>query len=342
VTLLGLRELVSDLGGDLEAYAREVGIDLTVTRAPDLFLSSRKVHELVNVAAERLKRKDLGLLWGARSDPARLGPLHVALVNAASGREALELIVRFLHINFPTGSVTLRPMAGGQREFIGVRSALPRPPSLIQFYERRVGSLHVLLKTVCGPAYRPDEVWFTHERQSSFAAYQNVFGIRPSFAMPENGIVVSRRVLDAARPATNSQVREMAVSFLKTHAPPADTSMTSEARYMVGILMRSSNCTSSQSARALGMHPRTLQRRLQKENASFEAIKDEVRRNMASEMLADPSMPLTSIAHHLHYANLSAFSRRCRTWFGKPPTLVRRGLLRRSKALHRPQIRRDL
>ena len=108
VTLLGLRELVAELGGDIDLYAREVGLDLASISRPEQFVSSRKVHDLANLASLRLKPKDLGLLWGARSDPTRLGALYVALLNAETGREAFEIIVRYLHINFPTGSVTLK------------------------------------------------------------------------------------------------------------------------------------------------------------------------------------------------------------------------------------------
>jgi len=327
--LLGLEELVSELGGDLSALAAEIGLDLAHARNPEAFLPTRQVHELVNLAAERLKRKDLGLLWGARSDPARLGPLHVALVNAQTGRQAFELIARFLHVNFPMGAVILEPRRGTRQDFLGVRSFLRRPPPLIQFYERRVGSLHVLLKLVCGPGYRPDEVWFAHDRQSSLSSYQRVFGIRPSFNMPENGILIARSVLDATRPAANAQVREMAVSYLRSHAAPANDSVAAETRHMVGILMRSSNCTASQAARSMGMHTRTLQRHLESEDTSFEAIRDDVRRSMAESLLADPSISLTDIALNLHYANLSTFTRSCRRWFGKPPTVVRRSLLRK-------------
>ena len=220
LTLMGLDELVSELGGDLGKYADQIGFDLTSITYPERFVPARKVHELTNFAAGQLKRRDLGLLWGARSNPARLGPLHVALTSAQSGRQALSLIARFLHVNFPTGAVILKSLRGG-RELIAVRSLLRHPPPLTQFYERRVGSLHAILKLVCGRDYQPEEVWFTHEQNAALSAYLRVFGVRPSFGMPDNGLVIARSVLDAVRPAANDQVREMAVSYLRSQAPPA-------------------------------------------------------------------------------------------------------------------------
>jgi AraC-like DNA-binding protein len=324
--------LVSEFGGNLDEMADEIGLELPGPRATDHFLPVRKVHELTNLAAERLRRKDLGLQWGARSDPKRLGPLYVAVSNAETGRQAIELIVRFLHISFPTGNVFLRPRPGRRQDLLGLRSLLRKPPPLIQFYERRIASLHVVLKLVCGENYRPDEVWFTHDQQSPMAVYRRIFGIQPSFGMPENGIVISRRILDELRPGSNEQVREMAVSYLRSHGPPASHSIVAETSHMIGVLMRSSNCTVSQTARALGMHARTLQRRLETEGASFETIKDEVRQEMARSFLADRHVPLGDAAFALHYASLSAFTRSCRRWFGGPPGQIRRRLLTSSGA----------
>jgi AraC-like DNA-binding protein len=257
--------------------------------------------------------------------------LHVALMNAETGRQAIELIARFLHINFPAGSVYLKPLPGRRQDLMGLRSLLRDPPPLIQFYERRIASLHVILKLVCGDRYGPDRVWFTHERQAAMAVYRRIFGVDPEFGMPENGIVISRRVLDELRPAANERVREMAVAYLKSQSAPAVRPVSAETSRMVEILMRSSNCSAAQTAGALGMHPRTLQRRLAAEGASFESLKDDVRRQLAKALLKDPNVPLTDAAFTLHYANPSAFTRSCRRWFGAPPSTVRRRLQKSSK-----------
>ena len=125
----------------------------------------------------------------------------------------------------------------------------------------------------------------------------------------------------------------MALAFLKSqHAPPG-RSASAEARRMIAILLRTENCTASQTAAALGVHPRTLQRRLKAEGARFERIKDEVRRDMAEQMLRDKTLAITEIAFALHYGNASAFTRSCRRWFGAPPVLARRTLSRNGKTL---------
>lgn len=325
VTLLGLQDLVAELGGDLRLIAAGIGLDLSELQRPEQLLPIRQVHDLVNLAAETLKRKDLGLLWGARSDPSRLGPLFVAVMNAQTARQAVGFLARFLHTSFPMGAIELKPL-GRHREIIAVRSLLNNPPPMVQFHERRLGSLHVILRLVCGEAYQPKEVWFSHKQNAASGAYTRVFGVRPMFEMPENGIVVSKSLLDAVRPSANDQVREMALAYLRATRGPHRRSIKAEVAHMVGVLMHSGNPTIAQTARALKMHPRTLQRKMSAEGVTFESTKDEVRRAIAETMLAEPHTPLIQIALSLHYSNMSAFTRSCRRWFGAPPSHVRRSL----------------
>lgn len=327
LTLLGLRELVLEFGGKPNALTRKAGLDARVFDQPERLISARKAHNIVNLAADEVGRRDLGLIWGARSDPSRLGPLHVALANAETGREALQLVASFLHLNFPLGAVRLSKRPGRRQYLITLRSYLADPPPMVQFYERRVGSLHVLLKLVCGQRYRPDEVWFRHDQLSPDAAYRRVFGMLPRFGMAEDGLVIAESTLDAVRPNANQQVREMAVAYLQQQSPRPIRSRTEETRRVVEALIRSSGCTVGETARAMGIHARTLQRELRLEGFTFENIRDDVRRSMARQLLADPLQSITEVGLQLHYATPSAFTRSCRRWFRASPSAMRKALI---------------
>jgi AraC-like DNA-binding protein len=72
------------------------------------------------------------------------------------------------------------------------------------------------------------------------------------------------------------------------------------------------------------MHPRTLQRRLSEERATFEAILDDVRRQLARHYLTTTDMPLSQVAGLLGLSEQSALTRCCRRWWGRTPTAVRK------------------
>jgi AraC-like DNA-binding protein len=82
-------------------------------------------------------------------------------------------------------------------------------------------------------------------------------------------------------------------------------------------------CTTRRVAAALGLHPRTLQRRLREEGASFEAIKDGVRRELALSYLQRPDMTLTRVTEILGYSESSVLSRSCQRWFSASPRKLR-------------------
>jgi AraC-like DNA-binding protein len=329
--LSGFVDLVGALGGDPWPMFAEVGVDPGLLNSPDRFMSAHNVYRLLNVAARTLKRRDLGLLMGVRTDLLMMGPLFIAQSHARTGREALDLAGRFLHTQTQTVEVAMVAMPDPALEFRRIRNLLKNQDELDLLRERQMVVVHRLVGEICGPDYRPRGIWFAHQRGAPLDAYVKAFGIEPEFDCAETGIVLERRMLDRVRPNRNPQLAEMAVQYLKSMSA-RDAGFADEVTSIIRILMRSSDCTSTDTARALGMHERTLQRRLSTEGLSFEQLKDSVRREAAARLLADHGVSVTQVAHILQYANSSAFTRASRRWFGDSPSAVRARLLAGERA----------
>jgi AraC-like DNA-binding protein len=82
-------------------------------------------------------------------------------------------------------------------------------------------------------------------------------------------------------------------------------------------------------AKLLSMHRRTLNRRLQMLDTSFQEILDDVRFQMARELLASETS-LDDIAASLGYAAVTPFMRTFRRWAGTTPGQWRSQLTRHS------------
>jgi len=67
----------------------------------------------------------------------------------------------------------------------------------------------------------------------------------------------------------------------------------------------------------------TLIRRLKRENSSYKAIVEALRKQRALELLGDESRSIESIAHQLGYSDVSNFSRSFKRWFGCAPGAYR-------------------
>jgi AraC-like DNA-binding protein len=79
-------------------------------------------------------------------------------------------------------------------------------------------------------------------------------------------------------------------------------------------------------AAELHMTPATVRRRLHEEGASYQGIKDQLRRDLAIDYLCHSTRSVMDIALELGFSERSAFHRAFRKWTGAAPGEFRRGL----------------
>lgn len=83
--------------------------------------------------------------------------------------------------------------------------------------------------------------------------------------------------------------------------------------------------TLAQTAAHLNMTPRTLMRRLEREGASFQGIKDGVRRDIAIRDLRHGGKSIEALSHDLGFASAANFHRAFRRWTDMTPGTYRKG-----------------
>ncbi|MCJ8145940.1 AraC family transcriptional regulator [Acinetobacter sp. A3.8] len=82
--------------------------------------------------------------------------------------------------------------------------------------------------------------------------------------------------------------------------------------------------TLAEVAEILQLAPYTLQRRLQDEGQSFLAIKNQVKRDMAIELLVNSTLSIEDISLQLGFAETSPFTRSFKLWTGVAPSAYRK------------------
>ena len=82
-------------------------------------------------------------------------------------------------------------------------------------------------------------------------------------------------------------------------------------------------CSAATVARLFSMHRRTLHRHLRMEGLAFRQVANEIRFEIACELLENTDMALSQIAAVLRYSELSAFTRAFRRWSGQTPSAWR-------------------
>ena len=100
-------------------------------------------------------------------------------------------------------------------------------------------------------------------------------------------------------------------------------SLDQEVSEAIALQLPEGGASLAITARALALHPRTLQRRLEAAGTPFAALLDAARRQQAARHLANPRLSLTQVAELTGYASLSAFTRWYRASHGEAPSRAR-------------------
>ncbi len=291
------------------------------------YVSARLALDLVEECATLCNAPDFGLRAGDVHDISVLGPVALAAVHAPSARRAFEIVRRNLHLINAIWRVDFGPTNDGQGTFLSLRLLIRRRPPAVQSTERVMMFTHNALALVSAAAHAPREVWFRHDPISPLARYREAFGVTPRFNMPQNGFDLSDAQLDAVDPTRNEGLSRIAESFLEREFPVPTDNLVEQVRVICERALVAGDCSQRAVASMLGLHERTLQRRLQSDGASFEQIKDSARRELAERYLVQRDISFSSISDLLGYAEPTAFTRSCRRWFGAAPSVVRARML---------------
>jgi AraC-like DNA-binding protein len=84
------------------------------------------------------------------------------------------------------------------------------------------------------------------------------------------------------------------------------------------------SCNLEDAARALNLTPRTLIRRLDAENTSFQEIKDGLRRDIAIRDLSLGAKSIEAVSQDVGFASAANFHRAFKRWTGTTPGSYRR------------------
>lgn len=317
-------EVVSAVGGNPATLLAKANIEPAVLDNRHALIPYRTLVQLLERCAEELACPDFGLRLAAAQDGLKvLGPLEFAMRNSRTLREAFSYCGEHLQVYSTASQMRSQPGPRPGEQFFRYEILLQKMPEHLQATERALLlAQHVALHVTAG-RIGAREVWFSHEPLSSISIYHQYFRIPVRFGQPMDGLLFSDEDLDAVIPDADPQLYELASDFIENRFPARESVLSARMRGIVERLVLDGGCTYEGVASMLGMHPRTLQRRLKAEGASFEAIKDSVRRDIAQRYLRQSGIPLIQIARLLGYADTSALSRSCFRWFGASPRQLR-------------------
>ncbi len=321
----GFRAVVGQFGGDAEALAAQYRVPLEALDGDDVLVSDIAMAKLLEGAARVLPCPDLGLRISEYQDIGILGPLAVAVQNSLTVGAALECASQFLFLHSPVLSFTIVPDPEGRAGEVGLccGSTEGTPPR--QATDAILAFSHRMIRFLVDGPYALHSVHLSHTPKAPAARYTEFFGAEVRFGQDASLLRVPRSLLDRPLDGVDGALREIALDYLHSHFPEPGRVVAPRVRTAIDRVLGASPPRIDSAARLLGMHPRTLQRRLSAEGTSFEALLDDARREAALRLLRRTDLPLQQVGALVGLSEQSALTRCVHRWCGVTPSAVRAG-----------------
>jgi AraC-like DNA-binding protein len=313
-----MADVLRVLGHDPVAVLRASGLDATAFDDPDRRIAFRVAADLIRRGALRAGREDFGLLVGERFDFDDFGLLGRLMWRAGRVGEALYDLNRFLHLQ-DRGSVTYVRPAGDGLVALGYSIFDPDTPGAALIYDLVMAIGLRLLRALAGPGFRAVEVCLPHVAPRQRAAYRRVFAAPLRFDAPRAEIVFDAAWLHAPVAGGDQAQHELVQRAIRLVEAGVAPGLAGRVRAAVRVLLMIGDTSAARIAAALGLHERTLRRRLAGEGESLQAMVAQARFEVACQLLRETELGLADIADALGFAEAPAFVRAFRGWAACTP-----------------------
>jgi AraC-like DNA-binding protein len=249
--------------------------------------------------------------------------LGYVFLNCRTGSEAIERLTRFgvllndglrVHLARDSATTTIRLEA-----VPGIDNFLLRSGRHV--IETMAAGIVLTLRRLVDRPTVPSEVWFRHRVAGPVEEYHRIFGTLVRFGQPEDRLAFRNEQVDLAIPAADPSLLALFEGHARVRLDELERlGGTSQrvVRLLAARLMGAVPPVGTIAAE-LAMSGRQLQRVLQAEGTTYQALLDEARRDLALARLRLPGTTAAEVALLLGYSEAGAFTRAFRRWTGTTP-----------------------
>jgi AraC-like DNA-binding protein len=264
----------------------------------------------------------LGLLLTERAGSEILGLPGLLLLSARDVGAGLRELVRYMDLHNRGALVLLAE--DGDTAKLGY-SIVTEVEGAEQLQDMAMTIAVNLMRSFCGVPRCTSEVLLPRRRPTDASHWLRCLRAPVRFEAARCGLRFPAHWLARSLPAANPTLHQ----YLKREADRLQSllgkGLVDEVRRIVQGAVSSPPCNAARVAHLLGMHERTLNRRLQSDGTTFRHLREDVLYAMARQMLDASSMPMTDIALALGYAESSSFIHAFTRWSGRTPDRWRNG-----------------
>jgi AraC-like DNA-binding protein len=309
--------VLQDFGVDPDEVLTEAGIDRELFADPDNLITYAARDRLFRQCVSRTGCQYFGLLVGQRMNLKALGLVGLLMRTSPNAGRALVSIVNLLHLHSQGAVMALRV-----DEDVAMLTYDAFEPGLEATDQTGAGAVAMMLnvmRTLCGPDFRPIEASFGHRRPADIEPFRKFFKVPLYFDAEHYALVFSRDWLDVRPPGADDELQQLLQKQVDVLESRYSLAFPDQVRQVLRSALITGYFSESEIAALFSMHSHTFRRRLDASATSFHELVDECRFEMAREMLLNTSLSVSEVSTSLGYSRASSFIRAFRRWSGVTP-----------------------
>ncbi|HEY8570483.1 AraC family transcriptional regulator [Microbulbifer sp.] len=323
-SLNGYDELARKMGANPVQLQKAIGLPSSQLRDPDNLIPYEKLGKLLELTAREIGSETFGLRLGINQGLYVLGLFGAYMSRQDSIASALAVGSKHTHLHAQGAILTMEPTHTSEYE-LKLDILIAQTGRFPQLMALSIGLVYQLIRDMAGHQWHSSRVFFRHPPpEKGKELYSQLFSCPVEFNAEHDGFYIDRETLGKKPRALERLVNEIISNQFEQLKTSSDNDLTPLVKHAILGLLPTGDCSKTNVALCLGMHPKKLQRALESSQTSFRLLLEETRKEVAETAVYKSSMSLTSIALNLGYADLAVFSRSFRRWFGLPPSMVDR------------------
>jgi len=326
----GYPELVEECGASCDTLLEKNRLIRSDCGNGDASIAFNDYAALLEMTSIYVNCPNFGMMLAGLQDCLSLMVnVHRALKNTLTIGDFFQCGARFMHTHTSGVQTRLEHYPDSNQTALRLEVLADGVPYRRQVIEHLLTVAHDCAVVLSGGQVRAREVWFAHGPVSPQSIYEKRLRTRVRFAEPFNGLLFNSEDLDFRIVARDDNVLRQELQTLRERFPYRPQ-FSFQVKSIIHRHLDQSDCSREAVAAMLDLNPRTLHRRLQREGTTFEAIREQVRRDLMVHYLAQSEIGIIEVAARLGYAEPAVLTRACRRWFGRSPKELRQSLTSRN------------
>jgi AraC-like DNA-binding protein len=299
------------------------GLSAELLADPDARLPVSSELRLWSEAVRLTRDESLGLRLLESLQIGDFGGIGYAVRSSTTLGGAYERVVRYLRLlNRELGLRLV--VEGAQARLQHLPPTGHAPPRCAVEY--LLGIMVLIGRRNIGDAFRLRAARFRHPAPASLEQHRQLFGEPLRFEQEQDELVFDRALLDRPQAQAEPVLCEVLDRHLQQmiESLPTDTGFLDRARACLVSELSRGEPTLGRIAQRLHMSERSLQRRLQQEGTTLQALLAGVRTDLAVRYLSEAQESISEVAFLLGFSEVSTFHRAFKRWTGLTPSAYRK------------------